>query len=218
MLRTREENKLLAMESFERRRFSELSEDDYQKKYAEYIKYIPARYADVSRDDIPPKVAEHADLLNGKKNGLYIWGQVGCGKTHTLYALKKYYAERLLLLKVENMTEVLGEIKRSFKTDEPRDIMDFNGYGDWGKIASCVAYDDIGSEKDTDWAGEQMYRLIDFIYTKKDRFILTSNLSLKDLSERYGGTQGDRIASRIAEMATIIELKGKDKRLSNVME
>lgn len=69
--------------------------------------------------------------------------------------------------------------------------------------------DDIGTEKTTDWAFQTLYTIIDRRYREFRQTVITSNLSLNELSDRTG----DRITSRIAEMCNVIELKGKDRRL-----
>ena len=207
MLKTPEENKAHIMD-LRKSNGREITEEYYQERYERFMRYIPERYSKVSRNDIPEKVSGKP-IVDGEKNGLYIYGSVGCGKTHTLYALKKYYAEKLQLIRVQNLTQVLNSIKLSFGTDDPEDIVNDYVYDD----GSCLAFDDIGSEKDTEWTGEQLYRMIDHLYTNKIPCIFTSNLSLKDLASRYGEIQGDRIASRLAEMLTVIHLEGKDRRL-----
>jgi DNA replication protein DnaC len=69
--------------------------------------------------------------------------------------------------------------------------------------------DDIGSEKVSDWSKQMFYALIDRRYRNMAQTVITSNLTLQQLSE----TIDDRIASRISEMCLVVELKGNDFRL-----
>lgn len=184
------------------------TDEEFKKRYDESVINIlvptPKRYREVSADDIPKEILERFLENKERKNGLYIWGGVGTGKTHILYAIRAYWAERLLRFRVANMSELFASIKKSFGTNEVLDIIEEGSY--------YQGFDDIGTEKDTEWAGEQMYRLINTFYEHEKHFVFTSNLSLKELAGRFG-EQGDRIASRIAEMCEIIEIKGTDRRV-----
>lgn len=186
---------------------AELTDEEAEKQYQEQVRSMliptPSRYRDVKAEDIPKNVLASIPLPQGK-NGYYIWGDVGTGKTHTLYAMRVHFAERLTRLKIVNMSELFASIKKSFSEKESLDFLEEASYYN--------GFDDVGTEKDTEWAGEQMYRLVNNLYENKKHFVFTSNHSLKELAGRFG-EQGDRIASRIAEMCEVIEIKGKDRRI-----
>lgn len=71
-------------------------------------------------------------------------------------------------------------------------------------------FDDLGAEKTSDWSLQTLYTIIDRRYREEQKTIFTSNLSIDGIGEKLG----DRIASRIAGMCRVIELKGKDRRLA----
>lgn len=199
----RMEHAKIKMEEIHGRTFSKSEfEARHKERYDMLTAKIPARYKNVSSDDVSEEVKNSLLNLRKEKDGIYLWGGVGTGKTHTLYAIKKIYAEGLIEKSIVNVTEMLAEIKQSFDEDYKKDILD----------EVFFMYDDIGAEKESEWVGEQIYRLINFLYENKKSFIFTSNLSLGELAKRCG-IQGDRIASRIAEMAHVIELKGNDRRV-----
>lgn len=211
MLKPLKELKVSIKEKMEKNLNKKMSDNEFEARYQEEYEHIlngygqnsdiPARYRTINVSDIPKEVLECLPL-DEKKNGLYLWGGIGTGKTHILYALKKLYAERLSNFSVKNMSELLADMKASFNGRNPIDILD----------ELYRAYDDIGAEKETEWAGEQVYRLVNCLYENKRTVIFTSNLPLGGLAQRFG-IQGDRIASRIAEMCHIVELKGKDRRI-----
>jgi len=196
-------------ESTEAKTQSLFTDEEWKVRYDSEVKSIlvptPARYRDVTAEDVPVGVIERFLEKEGReKNGLYIWGGVGTGKTHILYAIRAYWAERLMRFRIVNVSELFADIKKSFGTDNVLDVIEEGSY--------YQGFDDIGTEKDTEWAGEQMYRLVNRFYEHKKYFVFTSNLSLKELAGRFG-EQGDRIASRIAEMCEVIEIKGNDRRV-----
>jgi DNA replication protein DnaC len=79
------------------------------------------------------------------------------------------------------------------------------------KYSRCplLVLDDLGVEKTTDWALQTLYVILNNRYTNYRQTIITSNLTLEEI----GNKLGDRIASRIAGMCSIIQMKGKDKRI-----
>lgn len=76
--------------------------------------------------------------------------------------------------------------------------------------ARLVVLDDLGAEKTSEFALQSLYIIIDKRYSEMRPTIITSNLSVDEISEKVG----DRIASRIAGMCKVIELKGKDRRIA----
>lgn len=75
-----------------------------------------------------------------------------------------------------------------------------------------LVVDDLGVQKDSEHALTVLYEIFD----RRDMdlrhgLIITSNLSMKDMAAKMGD---DRIPSRIAGMCDVIELKGKDRRIS----
>lgn len=74
---------------------------------------------------------------------------------------------------------------------------------------TLLVLDDLGAEKSSDFAIQSLYLIIDRRYSREQQTIITSNLSLGEIAEKIG----DRIASRIAGMCKVVELKGKDRRL-----
>lgn len=184
----------------------DMTDDEFERRYKEeydrLISRIPKRYQTAQAMDIPKAVLNCFPLVSDSKNGVYLWGKVGTGKTHTLYAMRKHFAELMTDFNITNMTERLAEIRNSFDDDSKIDILD----------ERYIGYDDVGAEKESEWVGEQIYRLVNDLYENKRPFVFTSNLSLGELAKRCG-VQGDRIASRIAEMAQVVELKGNDRRV-----
>ena len=172
---------------------------------------IPLRYKDVKFEDVPAEIKVHFESMVQSRRGIYIYGPVGTGKTHILWALRKKRAEIAEDKKTENVmrswfyntTELLHKIRSDFnnKTEDTlTDLLEYDG---------ILFLDDIGAEKITDWVQETFYMIINKRYEQMLPTIFTSNLPIADLAERIG----DRTASRIVEMCEIIKLDGKDRRL-----
>lgn len=161
---------------------------------------IPRRFYGVNIDDIAPEIR---GLCEGVE-GLFLHGSAGTGKTHLAVALLKYRG-----LDRGSFTTVPGlllEIRGSFRDhSEQSEESIINYYS----AAKPLVMDDLGVEKASEFAMQTLYLIIDNRYANLNPPIITSNLSLGEIANKVG----DRIASRIAEMCKVIELKGKDRRL-----
>lgn len=76
--------------------------------------------------------------------------------------------------------------------------------------AGLLLLDDLGAAKSSEWNEEVNYRLINYRYEHEKPTIITSNVAPKYL----GAALGDRVSSRLSEMATRVVLKGTDRRLT----
>ena len=77
-----------------------------------------------------------------------------------------------------------------------------------------LALDDLGVERPTEWAMETITGLIDARVASGLPTIVTSNFSLGELRDRWGGMPGMRIASRLGGACERIQMGGGDRRLA----
>ena len=74
-----------------------------------------------------------------------------------------------------------------------------------------IVVDDLGKHRNTEWASEQLYMMIDGIYSHRRRCIITSNLS----EEGFMSAFDKAVLGRIIEMSHIIDVAGFDWRLDS---
>lgn len=161
------------------------------------------------------KALKYAESDNGS---LVMWGKrYGTGKTHLAIAIARYTIENWL------MTAFSYPLKCPVQFATESDLLDsiratFNGSeGSEHKIIDELAnsklliYDDVGkvTPQNTDFLHRISFLLIDRIYRKCGRLVLTSNLGMAELSLHLG----ESCVSRLHEMGDIIEVKGTDYRL-----
>ena len=171
---------------------------------------IPQRYIDAKWEDVPEKIRTLFETIKETRRGMYIYGDVGTGKTHIAYAMKNRWdnPEAGRWAQFWNTTELLREIRKDFdrnpyeKSHADSEIMRFGG---------LLFLDDVGSEKISDWVAETFYTIINRRYMDMLSTIITSNLPVAALADRIG----DRTASRIVEMCEVVELVGSDRRIQN---
>lgn len=205
--------------------------EDIMKRYCG----IPPRYSAAKKTDIPSELwKESGPFLTGKSEGLYLHGQTGTGKTHLAIAIMREYlinnnpesyfswpsyfmSEHPQYPIFKSIPDLLMEIRATFRNDPEQrygtESAVIDRYSDgvyhdhqWPPF---FIFDDLGAEKTTDWVLQTLYTVLDRRYRDMKRTIFTSNLSLDQISLKLN----DRIASRIAGMCKVIELKGEDKRV-----
>lgn len=169
---------------------------------------VPRQYEAAAYADVPKEIRALFEKMRETRRGIYIHGAIGCGKTHAAWALAKQWEESTKRPPLFwNVSELIRSIKKDFdkhpydREKEEEYIMGHRG---------LLFLDDLGAERATDFVADTLYLIVNRRYEEELPVIVTSNLDLGELSDRVG----DRIASRIAGMCDIIELKGEDRRLS----
>lgn len=74
--------------------------------------------------------------------------------------------------------------------------------------ADLLILDDLGTEEDNRWTRAIIYEIIEKRNASKLPVIITTNISLSKLKERYG----ERIFSRLVKMCSFIKNGGEDIR------
>ena len=144
----------------------------------------------------------HSDY---KKNLIFISGAVGVGKTHLTKAIANELIEMGKIVKLSSAFQMSRDFKE-YRYSYDESILD--------KYLSCefLFIDDLGTEtiyKNS--TVEFLFHVINERKMKKVCTIITSNLDLSEVRDRYG----ERIFSRIADQKTSIatQIHGDDLRL-----
>lgn len=143
--------------------------------------------------------------------GVYLFGQPGRGKTYAAAQAVRIATERAPIneraAQLISSKHLLDGIKAGYGLNQ--DTQDMLTIAE--KIP-VLALDDLGAERPTDWAIETLSSIIDVRTAAGLPIIITSNFSLGELRELWGGMPGARVASRIAGACKRIEVTGKDRR------
>lgn len=152
--------------------------------------------------------------------GLYLCGPVGTGKTHAAWrAVSIWCAETGVRPRHGSWAEeYLGGGWRSPTVVFARmtDLLDDFRPGDHDPVrrvrdcqnAGLLVIDDLGAEKPSEWTQERLYSVIDHRYANSLPLLVTGNVPPRTIAEQTG----DRVASRLAEMCTVVTMKGPDRR------
>lgn len=185
---------------------------------------IPRRYQGVSFDRPPLSdmarnrstatvvgaVRGFADEINERLDaghGLWIWGEVGTGKTSLAMAVSKAAVEAGRSVAIYSLPRLLARIRRTYDSADGEDsYLEF-----FDRLASVdlLHIDDLGVEKRSDWVLEQLYAIVDERYQSQRSVVVTTNLPLHELEEQVG----PRTVSRLVEICgDPLPLNGDDMR------
>ncbi|HFH9277747.1 TPA: ATP-binding protein [Streptococcus agalactiae] len=139
--------------------------------------------------------------------GLLFYGDVGSGKTYLACSIANELIEReQVKVKIMNLSQVINQIQESaFKLDSNEIINNLSNI-------PLLILDDLGIERDTSYAREQVYNIINSRYLKGRPTIFTTNLSLEIIQNPNIDLEYQRIYSRILEMTIPVKVTGEDFR------
>lgn len=181
---------------------------------------LPARFGDRTFDNYITtsenkeaygSALDYAENFKQKKSqgqGLLLSGTVGTGKTHLAAAITLRLIESGQSVIFGTVTTLLGRIRETYAKNsefDEREIIDQL------TSVSLLVIDDLGKEKPTEWVEQTLYEIINTRYEHNMPLIITSNISLKEVRDRYENN-GPAIESRIIEMCRGIRMIGKDYR------
>jgi len=169
----------------------------------------------VAQNMFPPRILRDLENIPPFNElwleNLYIWGDVGTGKTLEaasilLEAAKHRYlkAESGKLL-FTSVPELILEIQDTFHRVEYTQLDVLNKYSE----ARFLVLDDLGSEKPTEFVMTTLYLIINRRYEALHPTVITSNFDLDTMADRLGD---DRITSRIEREYKIKHKTGKWKK------
>lgn len=146
--------------------------------------------------------------LSGERRNLLMDGGVGTGKTGLAWSVVRALCERDVAARMVNFREVLAEARSAFAEHRNPDFS-------W-RAAPVLCLDDLGAERPTDWARDELATVVERRYLAELPTIVTTNYRPSELAERLGRDElviGQRIVSRLTQDAVRIEFDGGDRRL-----
>lgn len=141
---------------------------------------------------------------------LLLLGGTGTGKTTETYG-----AMRVISACGLHSQWVVISAADFYARLRPRHGVDSEAEFDRVANAPLLAVDDLGAANVSPWVEEVNFRLVNRRYERMNPTIFTSNLPSKDTGDGRPGLAsllGDRVASRLREMALRVPLKGTDRR------
>ena len=139
--------------------------------------------------------------------GLLFYGSVGSGKTYLACSIANALIEQYQVpVKIRNFSQIMNEMQKcGFDFDK-------NAYIESLVNTSVLILDDLGIERDTSYAKEQVYNIVNSRYLRRKPTIFTTNLSYDTIQNCIESVEYQRIYSRIIEMCIPVMVVGHDYR------
>ena len=178
---------------------------------------IPSKYREVGFDRnpvaaMPDRVVRplrafvreiDANLDAGR--GLWLFGDVGTGKTTLAMLVAKAALEAGRSVAIYSLPRLLNEIRRTYDEGSDSSYVDLL---DRLAEVDLLHVDDLGAEKSSPWVLEQLYAIVNARYEGERAMTITTNLDREPLVEQIGA----RTVSRLEEMCEVIPVFGSDHR------
>lgn len=158
---------------------------------------------------ISQKYVENFRQMEEKNQGLLFYGPVGTGKSHTAACIANALMEKEISVIMTSFVKILQDIQTE-KRDESSYLATLDA-------ARLLIIDDLGAERDTDYALEKVYNVIDSRVRVNKPMILTTNLKVGEMMETQD-IRYKRIYDRIFEVCYPVEVNGPSFRMRQAAE
>ena len=164
---------------------------------------------DSEHEKVAKNYVEKFDEIYENNIGLILTGNVGCGKTYLASAIANALLEKEISVKMTNFSVILNDMT-NFEIDKSKYIDNLNH-------KKLLIIDDFGMERDTDFAAEHIFNIIDSRYRSGKPLIITTNLNISALTNPET-IKDKRIYSRILEICSPIIFTGENRRIEKMKE
>jgi DNA replication protein DnaC len=141
--------------------------------------------------------------------GLWLYGDVGTGKTSLAMLISKAALEAGRSVAIYSVPHLLADIKDTYEDRSGRSYSEL-----FHRLCEVdlLHLDDLGAEKRTEWVLEQLYSIVNERWQNERSIIITSNPQPDELREQIG----ERTVSRLEEIAVQpIPMSGRDLRTTH---
>lgn len=176
---------------------------------------IPDRLADLRLEQLDPCrevfaaqewLRRAADDEHKHRRGLVLTGNVGVGKTHLAAAAAGTLLD-IQPLRWLTGPLLLARLGTGMGTPERHEILSVL----LGRKA--IVLDDLDKARASDYGAEQVFAAIDTRVTEGVPLLITTNLDLAELAERWPQPYGEAIASRLVGFCEVVHMQGPDRRM-----
>ncbi|MCR2033458.1 ATP-binding protein [Anaerofustis stercorihominis] len=170
------------------------------------------KYQITPRENIIKNKEQSLKFINtfeDEKNilGLLMSGKVGSGKTFLAAATGKMLLNKgysVICLTAKEFEDIIKSFNDPDLEKKKKEILDVD----------LLILDDLGIETQSDYVNNEILKLIDYKMTYNKKMIMTTNLTLNEIREKYKS----RIYSRIVSNFKYLKFFGPDIRVTSKMK
>ena len=156
------------------------------------------------------RYVEHWEDAARKNIGLLLFGDVGTGKSFLAGCIANALLEKDVPVLMTNFPTILNRMTGLFGSERADFLASLNAY-------DLLILDDLGAERGTEYALEQVFAVIDARYRSRKPLIVTTNLTL-DTLKNPDDLAHARIYDRILEICAPILCSGENLRVEKANE
>ena len=165
--------------------------------------FAESDHADPKTENVARKYAANFNAMREKGIGLLLCGTVGTGKSFLAASIANALIDQGTPCLMTNFSRIISRISEKFGGDQK--------YLDGLNRFDLLIIDDLGAERNTEFAWEKVMDVIDARYRAGLPLIITTNLSMRQLSDQ-SDIRRQRVYSRLREMCVFLEVQGADRR------
>ena len=153
------------------------------------------------------RYVQHWEVLRKNATGLLLWGDVGTGKSFIAGCIANALLDKGVPVIMTNFARLLNKLTDMYAGDR-------NAYIDSFKRYPLMIIDDLGVERNSEFAREQVFSVIDSRYRSELPMIVTTNLTLEELQHPEDLSRS-RIYDRVLERCLPIRVNDQNIRELN---
>ena len=157
--------------------------------------------------EMAKRYVQHWAEFRNNSTGLLLWGDVGTGKSFIAGCIANALLDKGVPVLMTNFARLLNKLTDMYSGDR-------NAYIDSFKKYPLMIIDDLGMERDSEFAREQVFSVIDSRYRSQLPMIVTTNLSLEELKDTADLSKA-RIYDRVMERCLPIKVNEQNIRELN---
>ena len=157
--------------------------------------------------EMAKRYVQHWDEFRNSSTGLLLWGDVGTGKSFIAGCIANALLDKGVPVLMTNFARLLNKLTDMYSGDR-------NAYIDSFKKYPLMIIDDLGMERNSEFAREQVFSVIDSRYRSQLPMIVTTNLSLEELKYTTDLSRA-RIYGRVLERCLPIRVNEQNIRELN---
>lgn len=152
--------------------------------------------------------ADNWDQFSQRGLGLLFWGPPGTGKTFAAACIANAFIDNMEPFTPTVIMTTFGVILRRTLALSPQDREDY-----LNRLENCdlLILDDFGMERQTEYAQEQVFNLINSRYLAGKPMVITTNLTLQQMKSPQTMAQ-QRIFDRVLEVCVPVCFDGESLR------